>query len=87
MSDLFERNQVNSSELSLEKLYYPAENSYKVISFSGIFCGIEEVTVCCWYRIFNIELVLAAEPGFEPGQKDSKSFVLPLHNSANRFVL
>ena len=33
--------------------------------------------------------VLAAEPGFEPGQKDSKSSVLPLHNSAiylmNRF--
>jgi hypothetical protein len=25
---------------------------------------------------------MAAEPGFEPGQKDSKSFVLPLHNSA-----
>ena len=27
--------------------------------------------------------VLAAEPGFEPGQKDSKSSVLPLHNSAS----
>ena len=27
-------------------------------------------------------VTLAAEPGFEPGQKDSKSFVLPLHNSA-----
>ena len=26
---------------------------------------------------------LAAEPGFEPGQKDSKSSVLPLHNSAS----
>ena len=25
---------------------------------------------------------MAAEPGFEPGQKDSKSFVLPLHNGA-----
>ncbi len=25
---------------------------------------------------------VAAEPGFEPGQKDPKSFVLPLHNSA-----
>ena len=27
---------------------------------------------------------MAAEPGFEPGQKDSKSFVLPLHNSATK---
>jgi hypothetical protein len=26
--------------------------------------------------------MLAAEPGFEPGQTDSKSAVLPLHNSA-----
>jgi hypothetical protein len=25
---------------------------------------------------------VAAPPGFEPGQKDSKSFVLPLHNGA-----
>ena len=25
---------------------------------------------------------MAAEPGFEPGLKDSKSSVLPLHNSA-----
>ncbi len=27
-------------------------------------------------------LLLAAEPGFEPGLEDSKSPVLPLHNSA-----
>ena len=27
-------------------------------------------------------IFLAAAPGFEPGQKDSKSFVLPLHNAA-----
>ncbi len=26
--------------------------------------------------------MLAAEPGFEPGLKDPKSSVLPLHNSA-----
>ena len=32
-------------------------------------------------------VVVAAEPGFEPGQKDSKSFVLPLHNSANNTVM
>ena len=30
---------------------------------------------------------MAAEPGFEPGQKDSKSFVLPLHNSAPTTLL
>ena len=30
---------------------------------------------------------MAAEPGLEPGQKDSKSFVLPLHNSATASVL
>ena len=30
---------------------------------------------------------MAAEPGFEPGQKDSKSFVLPLHNSASPILL
>ena len=29
-----------------------------------------------------MELKLAAEPGFEPGLEDSKSSVLPLHNSA-----
>ena len=27
-------------------------------------------------------IMLAAEPGFEPGLKDPKSSVLPLHNSA-----
>ena len=30
---------------------------------------------------------LAAEPGFEPGLEDSKSPVLPLHNSANVFEI
>ena len=33
----------------------------------------------------NVSLV-AAEPGFEPGLKDSKSSVLPLHNSASASV-
>ena len=32
-------------------------------------------------------LGLAAAPGFEPGQKDSKSFVLPLHNAAVRCLV
>ena len=30
---------------------------------------------------------MAAEPGFEPGLEDSKSPVLPLHNSATFFYL
>gem|GEM_PF-5994977 len=30
---------------------------------------------------------LAAQPGFEPGQKDPKSFVLPLHNWATFSVM
>ncbi len=30
---------------------------------------------------------LAARPGFEPGSKDSKSFVLPLHHRALRYQI
>ena len=38
----------------------------------------------CQSIIFRDEIVgfLAARPGFEPGLKDSKSFVLPLHHRA-----
>ena len=37
-------------------------------------------------RIFESKL-LAARPGFEPGSKESKSLVLPLHHRAYRFSL
>ena len=33
-------------------------------------------------RVWN-DFKVAAEPGFEPGLEDSKSPVLPLHNSAS----
>lgn len=36
-------------------------------------------------NLMFIRRKLAAEPGFEPGQMDSKSIVLPLHNSASGF--
>ncbi len=32
-------------------------------------------------------MLVAAEPGFEPGLEDPKSPVLPLHNSAGRVEL
>ncbi len=43
----------------------------------------------CMTRIlFGSKVVaVAAPPGFEPGSKDSKSFVLPLHHGAERGAL
>ena len=36
-------------------------------------------------RIFESKL-LAARPGFEPGSKESKSLVLPLHHRASSYL-
>ena len=46
--------------------------------------GLEPATKRLTAAHSTIELPgnTAAEPGFEPGLKDPKSFVLPLHNSA-----
>ena len=55
--------------------------------------SLEEKTHGNWRKpSFNRSKVwnasrLAAEPGFEPGLRDSKSPVLPLHNSAFTYLV
>ncbi len=41
----------------------------------------------CPEPLVNAMHRLAARPGFEPGSKDSKSFVLPLHHRAMRYLI
>ena len=36
------------------------------------------------YPKFRLDKSMAARPGFEPGSKESKSLVLPLHNRASK---
>jgi hypothetical protein len=39
-------------------------------------------------ELFELKIKkLAGPPGFEPGQKDPKSFVLPLHNGPPAIVI
>ena len=38
-----------------------------------------------FFRNFS-ERLLAARPGFEPGSKESKSLVLPLHHRASSYL-
>ena len=38
------------------------------------------------YPKFRLDKSVAARPGFEPGSKESKSLVLPLHHRASSYL-